>query len=184
MTPDEKIKKFREKANGRIKIAQQKAAMELAVYIVDVLKLRTRIEGEGTNGKLKPLADSYIKQRRGELSFFTIGKGDGRTKVTYEPSKSPKLHPDTSPDTSNLTQTGQLLDALRGRAGGGKVTIDIKKTKRKPDMYGNKSDLTNEDVRKFVEEAGREFLKLSPDEKKEVIDLTTKIITEQLKDLF
>lgn len=182
MTPDEKIKKFRENASGRIRIAQQKAAIELAVYIVDVLKLRTRIEGDGTNGKLKPLSDSYIQQRKGDLSFFTTKKN--KKKVPYTPKKSPKLHPDTSPETSNITQTGQLLDALRGRAGGGKVTIDIKKTKRKPDMYGKKTNLTNEDVRKYVEEAGREFLKLSPDEKQEVIDLTTKIIMEQLKDLF
>lgn len=163
MTPEEKIKQIRERYSGKLIIAQQKAARELAIIIVSVLKIRVRIEEEGTNGKLKPLSPKYIEQRK----------------------KSKNLHPHTTPETSNLTATGQMLDALRGRAGGGKVTIDIKPTKRKKGLDGKvPKNLTNDDVRKYVEEAGREFLKLSAVEKREVIDLTTQMILDELKGLF
>lgn len=163
MTPEQKIQQIRARYSGKLKIAQQKAAKELAIIVISVLRVRVRIEEEGTNGKLKPLSPKYIEQRK----------------------KSKNLHPDTTPSTSNLTATGQMLDALRGRAGGGKVTIDIKPTKRKKGLYGKApKDLTNEDVRKYVEDAGREFLKLSEVEKREVIDLTTQMILDELKGLF
>jgi hypothetical protein len=46
-----------------------------------------------------------------------------------------------------------------------------------------KSNLTNNEVRQFFEDNGREFLKLSPDEKKEMVDVATKLIKERLRDL-
>jgi len=180
MTPEQKLNQLKNKYAGKLKIIQQKVALKLAQGLVEYIKLKTREEGEGTNGKLKPLSESYKKQRAGELAFFTIGKGDNRKVVSYKPDKKPDLHPDTSPEKSNLTATGQLLDALRGRAGGGKVTIDIKPTKRKKELNGKRSGLTNNEVRQYVEDAGREFLKLSPDEKKDVIDLATQLINEEL----
>lgn len=158
----EVFSKLKKKYSGRIRIAQQKVARELAVALVDLLKLRTRIQKEGTNGPLKDLKASTIKQRE---------------------RYSDNLHPDTDPSTSNLTATGQLLDALRGRAGGGKVTIDIKPTKRKRGLSGAKSSLTNEDVRKYVEDNGREFLKLSSAEKDEVVKLATEMFNEELQGL-
>jgi hypothetical protein len=180
MTPEEKIRQFKAKYSGRLRIIQQKVALKLAQNLVDYIKLRTREEGDGTDGPLKPLSESYKKQRAGELAFFTIGKGDGRKIVSYKPNKKPELHPDTDPSKSNLTATGQMLDALRGRAGGGKVTIDIKPTNRRKELSGKRSGLNNNQVRQYVEDAGREFLKLSPDEKQEVIDLATQLINEEL----
>jgi hypothetical protein len=183
MTPEEKIRQIKNRYSGKLKIIQQKVALKLAQGLVEYIKLRTREEGEGTNGPLKPLSESYKKQRSGELAFFTIGKGDGRKVVSYKPNKKPNLHPDTEPGKSNLTATGQMLDALRGRAGGGKVTIDIKPTTRRKELNGKRSGLTNNEVRQYVEDAGREFLKLSPDEKKDVIDLATQLINEELASL-
>ncbi|MCS6281447.1 MAG: hypothetical protein HUM72_12515 [Dolichospermum sp.] len=162
MTPEEKIRQIKNRYSGKIKIIQQKVALKLAQGLVDYIKLRTREEGEGTSGKLDPLSKKYIEQRI---------------------KKSNRLHPDTSPSKSNLTATGQMLDALRGRAGGGKVTIDIKPTTRRKELNGKKSGLTNNEVRQYVEDAGREFLKLSPDEKKDVIDLATQLINEELASL-
>lgn len=155
---------LKKKVQVRIKIAQQKVARELAPVIVDVVKLRTREEGIGTYGALKKLEDSTIEIRE---------------------RYSSNLHPDTSPSKSNLTATGQLLDALRGTASQGKVTVDIKPTSRKAELSGKKSKktLTNNDVREYVEDNGREFLKLSDAENKEVRELATELMQEQFKDL-
>lgn len=162
MSASEKIDKIRRKYAGKIRIAQQKAAKQLAISVVDWIKIRTRLEGEGVSGPLKNLKPSTIRHR---------------TKY------SSKLHQDTDTSRSNLTATGQLLDALRGRAGGGKVTIDIKPNKRKKELDGDSSGLTNEQVRKFVEDNGREFLKLSDQERDEVIELASQIIKEELRSL-
>lgn len=162
MTPEEKIRQIKNKYSGKLRIIQQKVALQLAKSLVDYIKLRTREEGDGTNGSLKSLSVKYIEQRT---------------------KKSNRLHPDTSPEKSNLTATGQMLDALRGRAGGGKVTIDIKPTSRKKELNGKKSGLNNNQVRQYVEDAGREFLKLSPQEKQEVIDLATQLINDELASL-
>lgn len=161
MKPEDKVRSVRNKYSGRIKIALQKAAKEMAVYIVDIIKIRTRIEGEGTDGKLKPLKPSTIKNRN---------------------RYSDNLSPDTDANTSNLTATGQMIDALRGRAGGGKVTVDIKPTRRKDELNGGRSGLTNNEVRAFVEK-DREFLKLSEYEKRDATELAKKIINDHLKGL-
>jgi hypothetical protein len=161
---DKVLGALKKKISGRIRIAQQKVARELAPVIVDVVRLRTREEGIGTDGPLKKLEDSTIE-----------------TRERY----SSNLHPDTSPSKSNLTATGQLLDALRGIASQGKVTVDIKPTSRKAELSGKKSKktLTNNDVREYVEDNGREFLKLSDAENKEVRELATELMQEQFKDL-
>lgn len=176
-----KLELLKKKLEVKTKLAQAKAAKALAETIPEVIKLRTRQEGEGVKGKLKPLSDSYKKQRAGELSFYTIGKGSDRIVVPYTPTKDPGLHPDTSPETSNLTATGQLIDAVQGKSAGTKVTIDIKQGKRKGELYGKKSKLSNKEVRKYVEEAGREFLELSNQERKEAEELAKEIILEEIK---
>lgn len=161
MNPDKQIEAIRKRYSGRVRIATQKAAREMALYIVEVVKARTRFLGEGTAGKLKPLKQSTKKNRE-----------------RYKEN----LSQDTSPGESNLTGTGQLLDALRGRAGAGKVTVDIKPGKRKGELSGGRSTLSNQEVRKYVEE-DREFLKLSEQEKKDATELATQIIKEQLRGL-
>lgn len=179
-----KLELLKKKLAVKIKLAQVKAAKALAEVIPDVIKLRTRQEGEGVSGKLKPLSDSYIAQRKGDVAFATIGKGDERKVIPYKPSKAPDLHPDTTPETSNLTATGQLIDAVQGKSAGSKVTIDIKKGKRKGELSGGKSTLSNQQVRKYVEDNGREFLELSKQERIEAEEFAKEIILKEIKEVF
>lgn len=155
-----KLDILKKKLEVKTKLAQTKAAKELANVIPEVIKLRTRQEGEGVKGPLKKLETSTINYRE-----------------RYEDN----LHPDTDPRTSNLTATGQLIDAIKGKSSGTKVKIDLKKGKRKRELSGGRSTKTNQEVRKFVEEAGREFLELSKDEKKEATELAKEIILNELR---
>jgi hypothetical protein len=180
MDNETRINAIKRKFAVKIKIAQREAAKEMASLIVEMIKLRTRFAGQGTNGDLKELSESYIKQRRGELSFFTTPDGK---KIPYKPKKKPLLHPDTSPSESNLTATGQMLDALKGKSVDTKATVIIAPTKRKKELSGAKSKLNNDQVRKYVEDGGREFLKLSPDERDEAIDMATQILKDKLSSL-
>jgi hypothetical protein len=158
-----KLELLNKKLQVKIKLAQAKAAKELASVIPDVIKIRTRQEEEGVSGKLKRLSSSTKEYRE-----------------RYEDN----LHPDTAPSTSNLTATGQLIDSIRGKNIGSKVTIDLKKGKRKGELSGGKSKLTNQEVRKYVEKDGREFLELSKDERSEAIELAKDIILNEIKEVF
>jgi hypothetical protein len=155
-----KLDLLKKKLQVKIRLAQVKAAKALAETIPEVIKLRTRQEGEGVTGPLESLADSTIK---------------------YRERYKDNLHPDTSPRTSNLTGTGQLIDAVQGRSAGSRVTIDIKGGKRKGELSGGRSTKTNKEVRKFVEDAGREFLELSKAERQEAEDLAKEIILEEIR---
>ena len=153
---------LKKKLQVQLRLAQAKAAKALAETIPEVIKLRTRQEGEGVSGPLKDLEDSTIK---------------------YRERYSDNLHPDTGPRTSNLTGTGQLIDAIQGKSFGSKVKIDIKSGKRKGELSGGRSKKTNKEVRKYVEDAGREFLELSIAERKEAEELAKDIILEQIRDV-
>jgi hypothetical protein len=155
-----KLELLNKQIQVKTKLAQTKAARELAALIPELIKLRTRQAGEGVDGALKSLAESTIEYRE-----------------KYEDN----LHPDTSPSNSNLTATGQLLDAIQGKNTGSKVRVDIKGGKRKSEISGGKSKKTNKDVRKYVEDAGRKFLELSEAEKDEVIELARQIILDELR---
>lgn len=163
MKPEDKLAQIKKKYAGRIRIALQKAAREIAEPIMELIRFRTRQLGENANNEKLKIKQSTEK---------------------YRERYADNLHPDTSPGTANLTGTGQMIDALRARAGGGKVTIDIKNTKRRRELSGGKSKLNNNEVRKFVEmNPSNEFLKLSEAEKKEVIELASEIINKELRGL-
>lgn len=162
MSASSTIEAVKRKYQIQIRIAQREAAKELAQIIVDFIKLRTQQEGEGTRGKLKALSDSYIEQRR----------------------KSDRLSSDTSPEKSNATATGQMLNALKGSSSGTTAKVVVKDSNRKRELNGSKSKLNNNEVSKFFEDNGRKFLKLSKEEKNDFIDIATKIIRERLRDLF
>lgn len=155
-----KLELLKKKLQVKTRLAQVKAAKALAKAIPEVIKLRTRQEREGVNGALAELEESTVK---------------------YRERYRDNLHPDTSPRTSNLTATGQLIDAIQGRNAGTKVTVDIKGGKRKGELSGGRSKKTNKEVRKHVEEAGRVFLELSKAERQEAQDLAKEIILEELR---
>lgn len=170
MAASDKLKQLRNK----IIKTQAKRITEItkksAAFTMEMVIERTK-SGMGTNGKLKALSGNYIGFRRRWESF---------------------LAEDTSPAKSNLTATGQLLDALYFRAVkdkfiikintknryeglGGEATIDVNVTKKKKEA---RSKLTNEEVRKFVEDAGREFLSLNDQEKEKLIKYTKNLLRE------
>jgi hypothetical protein len=158
-----KLELLNKQIQVKTKLAQVKAARELSQVIPELVKLRTRQASEGVDGPLNALEDSTIKYRE-----------------RYQDN----LHPDTSPITSNLTGTGQLIDAIQGKSAGSKVTIDIKKGKRKGELSGGKSKLSNQQVRKHVEDNGREFLELSKQERIEAEEFAKEIILKEIKEVF
>jgi len=172
MTPQEKIKKFKEKYGVEIKKALKLATEQAAKSTMEKVIKRTKA-GIGTEGDLKELSTSYIEFRKRWSSF---------------------LAKDTSPSKSNLTATGQLLEALyyrvvgtrffikvnsknRDEGLGGEELVKVQVTKKKSEY---KSKLTNDQVRQFTEDAGREFLKLSDEEKKELEKFTADILKKSL----
>jgi hypothetical protein len=161
MSAKASIEKIKRKTAVATRIATREAAKEIIQVVIDVIKIRARLEGEGGKGKFKKLEPSTIAIRE-----------------RYERN----LSKDTTPETSNLTATGQLLDAITGKSVGGKVTITVKKTKRKRELSGSRSGLTNEQVRSYVENE-REFLTLNEQDKDEVIKVATEIVKEKLRDL-
>lgn len=179
MSASSKIGAIKRKYQVKIRIAQREAAKEIAQIIVLFIKMRTQGEGDGTNGKLKELSESYIEQRKGNLAFFTK---DGK-KIPYKPTKKPKLSGKTSPEKSNATATGQMIDALKGFSKGNTATVIVKDSSRRKELMGGESGLNNNEVREFFESNGREFLKLSESEKSDLVDEATRIIKARLKDL-
>jgi hypothetical protein len=174
MTPEEQIKKFKDKYGVRIKKELNRIAQIAAEKTMNDVIARTK-RGNGTDGQLNKLSGKYIGFRRRWSAF---------------------LAKDTSPAKSNLTATGQLLNALyyrvvgprffikvntkkRSEGLGGEKLVEIKKTdkKGKTKTVGYESSLSNDQVRKYTEDAGREFLALSDKEK----DDLRKFVAEQLK---
>lgn len=156
----DKLKALKDRLKVKIRLAQVKAARALAESIPEAIKIRTRLEGQDAKGKsLKSLSKPYIEYR----------------------SLAPDLSSDTTPETSNLTATGQLLDSIKGKNVGSRVVIEPGKAKRKGELYGKKSTLTNKQVNAEVDKGGREFLALSPQERKEVEELAREIIAEELR---
>lgn len=138
--------------------AIKEAADQMAATIKDFILIRTRFDNSGLNGPLASLDEKTISARR----------------------RSSRLSSDTTPETSNLTGTGQMLDALTSKRNGSKITVEVKNTKRRKELAG-KSRLTNKEVQRFVEKAGREFLGLTAKERKEATDIATKIIADYIK---
>jgi hypothetical protein len=175
MTPEEKIRDFKKKYADRLKKALNETTKIAAEKTMNDVIARTK-EGKGTNGPLKPLSGKYIAFRRRWQSF---------------------LANDTSPAKSNLTATGQLLEALyyrvvgprffikvntknRDQGLGGETLIESKKTNKKGKTTTTyQSSLTNDQVRDYVEngKVKREFLALSDKEKEDL----RKFVAEQLK---
>jgi hypothetical protein len=181
MTPEEKIRDFKIKYAKRIKDSLNEAAKIAAEKAMNDVISRTKL-GIGSNGQqLKALSGKYIGFRRKWAAF---------------------LAKDTSPAKSNLTATGQLLEALyfrvvgprffikvnskkRSEGLGGEKLVTITKTnkKGKKKVVGYESTLTNDQVREYTEDAGREFLALSEKEKEDLRKFTAEQLKMMLSDI-
>lgn len=180
MTPEEQIKKFKDKYGVRIKKTLNELAKIAGERTMDAVYLRTKA-GLGSDGKdLKKLSPSYKKFRERWSAF---------------------LDESTNSGTSNLTATGQLLDAMYLRIVGSRFFIKVNTKKRSEGLGGEnlvtkttktksgktkstyESKYTNDQIRQFQEEAGREFLKLSDDERAELEKFCKEWLTEALSDI-
>jgi len=144
------------------RIAVRRVLKEFAVLIPELVKART-ILGGGLTGSLPNLKPSTIRNR-----------------TRY----STNLSSDTSPSESNLTGTGQLLNAIQAKVTEGKIVVTVNTKKRKNELSGAKGKLTNNEVRKYAEDAGFNFFDLTTDERQELIDLAEKIIIDEIKKVF
>lgn len=162
------IKRAGLKATKAVDNGVGKALDILEREIPEQIKKRTRLGGgvqtvnnEGFGGrrtKLDSLSESYKKKRK-----------------LYKSNLSSQ----TSPSKSNLTATGQLLDSIKSRKRPGDK-LDFKVTgSRRKELDGSKSNKTNEQVRKYVEEK-REFLGLTNAEVNKFTRLARKIIEKEL----
>lgn len=128
-----------------------------------MIKLRTRlghgVTGDGTDKqKLKPLSDSTRESKRGKL-------------------RRGELSSDTTPNRSNLTDTGQLLDSIKA--------FDAQNGSIKVGPTGTRQDgKRNEDIAKYVTEQGRSFNHLSKVEQKRINDEVRREVRAVLKRYF
>jgi hypothetical protein len=111
---------------------------------------------------LKPLAESTIKFRRSARASREADK------QFFKPAKS------------NLTLTGQLLDALKFSTSvrRQKVEIDLKKRRRNP--FGTAST-TNPEVAKFAADGGRPFIGMDSKGRKSLNRIVSKGISKSIR---
>lgn len=107
--------------------------------------------------RLKKLSPSYIEQRQGKAAYFTkSGKVVRVPAGTNFKPKKPKLGAFGAPGRSNLTLSGQMLEAIRYEANARGVKVFIDNSAR-DDGY------TNAEIAEFVQKA-RPFFILTRDE--------------------
>ena len=98
----------------------------------------------------------------------------------YRKRYSKNLDSNTSPNKSNITATGQMLDALKVSSRNSEFSIGFRSGRRKRELSGGPGRISNEEVAFWVEENGRKFLGLTRQEKNTLIK---KVINEIDKDI-
>lgn len=93
-------------------------------------------------------------QRTGARSFKLAGLKESTIRSRRRTQNAGELSTDTSPTKSNLTETGQLLDAIDGRSSGpGNAEIFLKEDRT--------DGALNNDIASFQEDKKRSFMHLS-----------------------
>ena len=135
---------------------KKKIGDKVGKFIVGTIVERTRGEGKGVKIRggnrqpLKSLAQSTIRSRR------------------YK-----KLHVSTSPETSNLTETGKMLDDLTYKTFVRKDAIHF-------EIYFRSRAM---DIRATWVSKDRPFLELGKAELREISQIAEKLIENELKNL-
>ena len=137
-------------------------ARETAEQIKKRTQLSKGVSKSGKSERLKPLSELYKLQRQGRAKVWK--DKDGNVIVARGKFEKPKLDKNTTPGRSNLTATGQLLNALRGVYKRRSIIIDFRKETRGPDFRGVKGKATNSDIVGYQEGQGRRFFDLSNSE--------------------
>lgn len=117
------------------------------------------VDSRGNKKRLKILQPSTIKNRK-----------------RYKNNLSSK----TRPGRSNATATGQMLDSLTvsGRRGGFKIFLKPKRTR---ELSGSRSKIGNDEVAFWYEKNGRQFLALTREEKRKLLDRVTKELNKDIE---
>lgn len=160
MSASESLKALQKKV---IKAIEDAEVSEFFEKIPDVIRSRTR-NGYGVNSSgnivlLPPLAESTIDRRR---SLENNGRLSG----------------ETTPFFSNLTESGNLLDAMRMKRTG-KLKYEIAFDNRK-----KKNGLTPEQIKDYLEEKGFVFFKLANSERKKLEDNVAKKMQKEIEKIF
>lgn len=136
-----------------------KVVPDLGEQLAQDIKKRTRA-GYGSLGdkyRLPPLSDSYKRQRR------SMGRRG-------------RLSPDTSPTTSNLTQTGAMLNSLE--------FVRIGKHQGKVVPTGTDANgMSNEEKADLVSAQGRPFLFATKGEEKRLVETLKKKLKDIIRKL-
>ena len=158
MTASAQIRLTEKKIKNAVFQAQKKAAKLLVNILIEEIKNRVRLLRETISGKqFDSLDEKYIEKRK---------KIKGLSKETF-------------PNSSNATATGQMIDAMRGKASGTKITI-ILKDDRKKELGGYASKIGNNKVREEYEKKMGEWFGLQESEKEMAIDYATEIIKQEI----
>jgi hypothetical protein len=155
MSEADKIRRIREELEKAIReVTSSESLKKLAEDLPERIKVRTRLgygvsDNGGPRKRLEPLAASTKRSKN------------------YK-KKSGKLSNQTTPNRSNLTDTGELLDNLVVESSkDSEVTIKPKGER-------------NEKVARYVTEQGREFLNLSKPELKGFLDNLGKALLDKI----
>jgi hypothetical protein len=132
---------------------------------VRIIKGRTRlgrgVSDQGGSIRLAPLSPSYKRFRKLYAS---------------------KLGEFGSVNKSNLTMTGQMLNAIKHRRGvTGSIVIYVNKRTRRNPFSKKAKKLTNAQVAEYVAENGRPFLGLDRQESKIIQGLWLTLVREKIR---
>ena len=150
-------KKLRE----AIETSLDRSLMEsIAVQGASLIRIRTRLgygtseERISTRQKLKSLTENYVSRRK----------------------NSKHLNRDlTGPKRSNLTFTGRMLDAIKGRGTSNtKAVIEI--------LGSHGNNLLNKDLAAYVSAAGRPFFNLTTLEVKQLSDNLRGVVIKRVNE--
>jgi hypothetical protein len=159
--PSAQMRIMEKKIRNAVFQAQKRAAKELVQILIDAIRIRVRQLKELADGTSipSPLSEKYVKLRS---------------------KYSSRLSHDTTPETSNATATGQMINSMVGKAINGKIVIELKDNRRK-ELNKSKPKLKNSEVNKYYEKQKGEWFALSAEERQEGIDYATEIIKEEIK---
>ena len=134
---------------------------EIALFIKERVYQNTKrgfYAGVNKNlAKLKPLSDNYVAYRKSLLKNETASTF-GFSKKAKKKRALKKFGDFFSPSKSNLTLTGQMLDALESKVDGNKVIVEVSNSQRSDVNPGELS--TNREVAQKVIADGRPFMRL------------------------
>jgi hypothetical protein len=132
--------------------------------------------------KLASLAETTIKQRKGELKFFTnkkvkkpyAVKGDG--KLSFTPGFGFKA------DRSNLTQSGEMLESIKVSIGED-IILEIPSTSRKDGQINSKIAIYNAEGDPRKNRPPRPFFALTVAERRILVNALKKELEKNARNI-